>query len=139
MRSACLFLLTCVAAVLPAVAQTHSLRLPDMPLADAINLLAEQTDTVIIAEASDLAGLSAKPLSGQMEVDEALAALLSGTSLSVSRDGNGVWTSQRLCRTISRMCWQTIFPVFSSSAGRSAMAPCSCGPIACGTCLRTTR
>ena len=95
MRSACLFLLTCVAAVLPAVAQTHSLRLPDMPLADAINLLAEQTDTVIIAEASDLAGLSAKPLSGQMDVDEALAALLSGTSLSVSRDGNGVWIIRR--------------------------------------------
>lgn len=95
MRSACLFLLTCVAAVLPAAAQTHSLRVPVMPLADAVNLLAEQTDTVIIAEAADLAGRSAGPLSGDMEVGDALVALLSGTSLSISQDANGVWIIRR--------------------------------------------
>lgn len=95
MRSVCLFLLTCAAAVLPAVAQTHSLRLPDMPLADAINLLAKQTDTVIIAEAADLAGLNTTPLSGDMQVGDALTALLSGTSLSVSQDVNGVWIIRR--------------------------------------------
>ena len=95
MRSVCLLLLTCLAAVIPAVAQTHSLRVPDMPLADAINLLAEQTDVVIIAEAADLAGLRAGPLSGDMQVDEALSALLSGSSLSVSQDGNGVWIIRR--------------------------------------------
>ena len=95
MRSVCLLLLTCLAAVIPAVAQTHSLRVPDMPLADAINLLAEQTDAVIIAEAADLAGLRAGPLSGDMQVDEALSALLSGSSLSVSQDGNGVWIIRR--------------------------------------------
>jgi iron complex outermembrane receptor protein len=95
MRSVCLLLLTCLAAVFPAVAQTHSLRVPDMPLADAINLLAEQTDTVIIAEAADLAGLRARPLSGDMQVDEALSALLSGTSLRVSQDVNGVWIIRR--------------------------------------------
>ncbi len=96
MRSVCLLLLTCLAAVLPAVAQTHSLRVPDMPLADAINLLAEQTDSVIMAEAADLAGLRAGPLSGHMQVDEALSALLSGTSLRVSQDVNGVWIIRRL-------------------------------------------
>ncbi|WP_321489970.1 TonB-dependent receptor [uncultured Hyphomonas sp.] len=95
MRSVCLFLLTCAAAVLPAAAQTHSLRVPDMPLADAINLLAEQTDTVIIAEAEDLDGLAAGPLTGDMEVGEALEALLSGIPLSVSQDANGVWIIRR--------------------------------------------
>nr|WP_321362526.1 TonB-dependent receptor [uncultured Hyphomonas sp.] len=96
MRSVCLLLLTCLAAVLPAVAQTLSLRVPDMPLADAINLLAEQTDSVIMAEAADLAGLRAGPLAGRMQVDEALSALLSGTSLRVSQDVNGVWIIRRL-------------------------------------------
>jgi len=95
MRSVCLFLMACAAAVYPAVAQTHSLRLPVMPLADAINLLAEQTDTVIIAAGADLAGLNAGPLSGDMEVGAALATLLSGTSLSVSQDVNGVWIIRR--------------------------------------------
>lgn len=95
MRSLCLFLLTCSAAVPSAAAQTHSLHLPDMPLAGAITLLADQTDTVIIAEAADLDGLSSKSLSGDMYVEEALTALLSGTSLSVSQDANGVWIVRR--------------------------------------------
>ena len=95
MRSACLFLLTCAAAVLPAAAQTHSLRVQEMPLADAINLLAGQTDSVIIAEAADLAGRSAGPLAGEMPVGEALAALLAGTGLQVSQDANGVWIIRR--------------------------------------------
>ena len=95
MRSLCLFLLTCSAVVPSAAAQTHSLHLPDMPLAGAITLLADQTDTVIIAEAADLDGLSSKSLSGDMYVEEALTALLSGTSLSVSQDANGVWIVRR--------------------------------------------
>ncbi|OYW86653.1 MAG: hypothetical protein B7Z22_06255, partial [Hyphomonas sp. 32-62-5] len=64
-------------------------------MADAINLLSEQTGTVIIAEAGDLSGVQAPPLSGSMAVGEALSALLSGSSLNFSSDVNGVWVVRR--------------------------------------------
>ncbi|MEH6810461.1 MAG: TonB-dependent receptor [Hyphomonas oceanitis] len=91
MRSVCLFLLTSVAAVSPALAQAYSLRVPDLPLAEGVNLLSEQTDTVIMAEAADLAGLRGQAVTGEMPVEQALAQLLDGTGLRFRSDVNGVW------------------------------------------------
>lgn len=95
MRTVCLSLFACAVLACSAEAQVHTLRLPALPMADAINLLSEQTGTVIIAEAGDLSGVQAPPLSGSMAVGEALSALLSGSSLNFSSDVNGVWVVRR--------------------------------------------
>ncbi|MBR9805985.1 MAG: TonB-dependent receptor [Alphaproteobacteria bacterium] len=81
--------------VFPAMAQTHDLRIQEMPLADAINRLSEQTDTVIISEGTDLTGIIAPALSGEMSVREALQALLANSSLTSLSDVNGVWIIRR--------------------------------------------
>ena len=59
MRTVCLSLFAFAVLACSAEAQVHTLRLPALPMADAINLLSEQTGTVIIAEAGDLSGMQA--------------------------------------------------------------------------------
>ncbi|RAN31926.1 hypothetical protein HY3_16035 [Hyphomonas pacifica] len=66
-----------------------------MPLADAINRLAEQTDTVIISEGADLTGITAPALSGELSVKQALQALLANSSLTSHSDVSGVWIIRR--------------------------------------------
>lgn len=95
MRSVCLFLLTCAVAALPAAAQAHRQHMADISLAEAITRLAEQTGTIIIAQSADLAGLEAAPPDADMPVGEALAVLLSGTSLTGQEDAGGVWIIRR--------------------------------------------
>lgn len=113
MRSVCLFLLTCAAAVSPAMAQTYFLRVPDMPLADAVNLLSEQTGTVIIAEAADLTGLRGRALKGDMPVEQALGQLLSGTDLRFSSDVNGVWVIRPAAAEARRPAERKAVPVLA--------------------------
>lgn len=113
MRSVCLFLLTCAAAVSPAMAQTYSLRVPDMPLADAVNLLSEQTGSVIIAEAADLTGLRGQAVKGDMPVEQALGQLLSGTGLRFSSDVNGVWVIRPAASEARRPAEQKAVPVLA--------------------------
>jgi len=95
MRSVCLFLLSCVAALLPATGQTQSVRSQEIGLADAINMLADRTNTVIIAEAADLEGLTSRAISSDLSVADALEALLNTTPLSASKTAEGVWIIAR--------------------------------------------
>ena len=91
MRSVFLFLLTCAIAAAPAAAQDYRLRLPELPLAEALNQLSEQTATVIMAEAGDLPDVRTPRLDGEMTVSEALGRLLAGTGVTFSSDVEGVW------------------------------------------------
>jgi iron complex outermembrane receptor protein len=119
MRSACLFLLTCAAAASPAMAQAYSLRVPDLPLAEGVNLLSEQTGAVIIAEAADIAGLRGQPVRGEMPVDQALAQLLNGTGLRFRSDVNGVWVIRRVkAEAIRPRVTRSVSPVTTRVSAR---------------------
>ena len=72
----------------PAAAQLRSLSIPSEEAAKSIPEFARQENIQIIAPVSQLHGINTPAVSGSMELDEALKALLVGTGLEVaSNDG----------------------------------------------------
>src|SRR5215475_2745290 len=75
-------------AVLPALAQPRSIDIPSEEAAKSIPEFARQENIQIIAPVSQLHGIKTPAVSGQLGLEEALAALLVGTGLEVaSNDG----------------------------------------------------
>tara|TARA_R110000796_G_scaffold118968_5_gene232995 strand:+ start:2244 stop:4919 length:2676 start_codon:yes stop_codon:yes gene_type:complete len=95
MRSVLLYLASCAFLTVPAVAQDHTIRIPAGSLSEALNLLSEQLDTVIIAESADLSGIQSGQVTGTMTAREALSALLADTDLEFTSKVSGVWVVRR--------------------------------------------
>src|SRR6201996_2046315 len=72
----------------PAVAQPHNINIPSEEAAKSIPEFARQENIQIIAPVSQLHGINTPAVSGSMELNDALQALLVGTGLEVaSNDG----------------------------------------------------
>jgi iron complex outermembrane recepter protein len=86
---ACLLLLGLAAA--PAIAQVRAtFDLPEQPLADSIRAIGQKTGTNILFDPALTAGKTARPVKGQLTVEEALAQALGGASeLTVQRVRDG--------------------------------------------------
>lgn len=79
-----------------AVAQVKQFDLPAQPLAQAIPELARQAGLTISAPTGHLVGRSGQPVSGYMDVEDALSRLLEGTDLYVaSHEGLTIVLRQR--------------------------------------------
>ncbi|HEY2009769.1 MAG TPA: TonB-dependent receptor [Rhizomicrobium sp.] len=87
---ACGVAISALSAV-PAAAQLRSINIPSEEAAKSIPEFARQENIQIIAPVSQLHGINTPAVSGSMELDEALKALLVGTGLEVaSNDGSTV-------------------------------------------------
>jgi iron complex outermembrane recepter protein len=77
--------------VLPAAAQPRNIDIPSEEAAKSIPEFARQENIQIIAPVSQLHGINTPAVSGSLELDEALKALLVGTGLEVaSNDGSTI-------------------------------------------------
>ena len=75
-------------AALPAtaaLAEPRSIDIPSEEAAQSIPEFARQENIQIVAPVSQLHGIKTQAVSGRMELDEALRALLVGTGLEVAR------------------------------------------------------
>ncbi|MCK9563373.1 MAG: TonB-dependent receptor plug domain-containing protein, partial [Bacteroidales bacterium] len=71
-----------------------SISIPAKPLGEALLQLGEQTSLQIFFSPDVAAGLSAAPLSGKLEPEQALRQLLEGTGIDYVREGNNVTLSR---------------------------------------------
>ena len=86
-RLACALALAALPAG-PALAEPRSLNIPSEEAAKSIPEFARQENIQIVAPVSQLHGIKTQAVSGNMELDDALKALLVGTGLEVaSNDG----------------------------------------------------
>ncbi len=76
----------------PAMAQTKSFDVPAQAVQSAIGALGRQADIQIIAARRITAGKAANAVRGDMTAQEALAALLAGTGLTVWQTGPQTYT-----------------------------------------------
>lgn len=81
-------LVLCVAT--QASAQTRSFSIPPQPAVSAIPEFARQARVQVIAPARDLAGVRSPGVSGELDVEVALARLIAGTPLRVATNEGGV-------------------------------------------------
>ncbi|MCJ9710689.1 STN domain-containing protein, partial [Bordetella hinzii] len=78
----------------PALAQRaapQAFQIAAAPLADALARYADQAGLTLLYEPSAVAGLKSPGLNGSYPPEQALARLLSGTSLVASRQGDGTY------------------------------------------------
>src|SRR5437660_11684538 len=68
----------------PALAEPRTINIPSEEAAKSIPEFARQEDIQIIAPVSQLHGIKTQAVSGNLEMDEALARLLVGTGLEVA-------------------------------------------------------
>jgi iron complex outermembrane recepter protein len=80
-------LMACL-TTLAAHGQAREFDLPAGDLRTALDAYAKQSGIQLIYRVDDLAGLSSKGVKGAASAEEALASLLTGTALSVRRDGS---------------------------------------------------
>jgi len=82
------FAAICAPPVLPAAAEPRTIDIPSEEAARSIPEFARQENIQIVAPVSQLHGINTPAVSGTMEMDDALKALLVGTGLEVaSNDG----------------------------------------------------
>lgn len=80
--------LTTGLAATPAMAQTQQARditIEPMPIADAVNAIADQSGTQIVLYSNDVNGLTAPALDGSYTAEQALDTILHGTDLQYRR------------------------------------------------------
>lgn len=80
--------LTTGLAAAPAMAQTQQARditIEPMPIADAVNAIADQSGTQIVLYSNDVNGLTAPALDGSYTAEQALDTILDGTDLQYRR------------------------------------------------------
>lgn len=80
----------CVAS--QAAAQTRTFNIPAQPAVSAIPEFARQARVQVIAPARELDGVRSPGVSGELDVDAALARLIAGTPLRVASNEGGVIT-----------------------------------------------
>src|ERR1700733_2098662 len=80
---------------LPAAAQPRSINIPSEEAARSIPEFARQENIQIIAPVSQLHGIKTPAVSGYLELDEALKALLVGTGLEVASNDSATIVLRR--------------------------------------------
>lgn len=80
------------AFVAPAAAQVKTFDIPAGPAPTSITALGRQADIQIVAARRATAGKRTNAVRGDMNVEQALAALLSGTGLSARKTGSQTYT-----------------------------------------------
>src|SRR3954463_7393458 len=83
-RNTCLACGIAIATTATASAEPRSINIPSEEAAKSIPEFARQEDIQIIAPVSQLHGIKTQAVSGNLEMDEALARLLVGTGLEVA-------------------------------------------------------
>lgn len=71
-----------------------NISIPAQPLGEALLQLGEQTSLQIFFAPDVAAGLNARPVSGNLEPEQALRQLLEGTGIRYVRDGNNITLSR---------------------------------------------
>ena len=97
-RLACALALAALLAG-PALAEPRSLNIPSEEAAKSIPEFARQENIQIVAPVSQLHGIKTQAVSGQMELADALRALLVGTGLEVASNDGGTVVLRRAAAT----------------------------------------
>lgn len=118
----------------PALAQTSPVKvsIQAQPLGDALLQLGEQTSLQIFFAQDVVAGLSARPVSGELTPEEALRQLLQGTGIDYVRNGQNVTLSRSGPAGVAELA-----PVTVTAAGilGELSAPFAGGQLATGGSL----
>ena len=93
-RLACALALAALPAG-PALAEPRNLNIPSEEAAKSIPEFARQENIQIVAPVSQLHGIKTQAVSGRMELDDALKALLVGTGLEVASNDGGTIVLRR--------------------------------------------
>ena len=97
-RLACALALAALPAG-PALAEPRNLNIPSEEAAKSIPEFARQENIQIVAPVSQLHGIKTQAVSGQMELADALRALLVGTGLEVASNDGGTVVLRRAAAT----------------------------------------